>query len=474
MIYLNSYFSKELRQAFIENKISSKKKFAFAMFLGILAFATHFMLQALVASVLSDAVPHIMQRSYFSTVYTYNSIAYVLYVIYFIIYYNYLSFDEVRKNKWYLLVKMGYRPARMIFSKLLASLFSVFLIYSVGFLFTLILTVFLKYTFVYAYFPALYLSGLVDMLVITLISNAVSLYIRQLSTARYAILISAAFLLLLRRLLGFYDIVSNRVLMQSLHVLFDFSRSVYMPVMGGIIMLSFVVCFLRAKSIAAYYCVPYEMYGYIMPKNTDVVRVDGRTGKIRPLLDRDKGKVRARILNAAIITFLIIFVCAALIFNVFVIILSTSQPGEEVTIWGVIPYIFKSNTMEPTIMENDLAYFRRADAQEPINVGDIVLFLDNSEYFIERVISVENGEYRVDIDYYPPMSEKGVMIKTVKRAAIYGIYTHANRWLGALILFSNTIFGRILFMLGPAFLLFFYKPAIKNISQIFSKGSEDE
>jgi hypothetical protein len=54
------------------------------------------------------------------------------------------------------------------------------------------------------------------------------------------------------------------------------------------------------------------------------------------------------------------------------------------------------------------------------------------------------------------------MRKTVDRSAIYGLFTHSNRWLGALILFANTIFGRLAFLFGPALLLFFYQP-VKNV-----------
>jgi hypothetical protein len=48
----------------------------------------------------------------------------------------------------------------MLFSKLFALLYSVFLVYSVGFLITIFLTVFLKYSFILAYMPASTWQGL--------------------------------------------------------------------------------------------------------------------------------------------------------------------------------------------------------------------------------------------------------------------------------------------------------------------------
>jgi hypothetical protein len=61
------------------------------------------------------------------------------------------------------------------------------------------------------------------------------------------------------------------------------------------------------------------------------------------------------------------------------------------------------------------------------------------------------------------MSQRGAMLKTVARQAVHGVYSGRSRWLGALILFANTIVGRLLFLLLPAVLLFYHRP-IANIS----------
>ena len=71
--------------------------------------------------------------------------------------------------------------------------------------------------------------------------------------------------------------------------------------------------------------------------------------------------------------------------------------------------------------------------------------------------------YQVDIDSYPPMSRPGAMIKSVEREAILGVYSGKNRWLGALVLFANTIFGRLLFLLIPVILLFYHRPITKKL-----------
>ena len=67
--------------------ISTNRKMASALFLGLFSFALYFVVQTLQKSVLSDVVPEIIQASYFSTVYLYIHIAVAFNILYFIAYY---------------------------------------------------------------------------------------------------------------------------------------------------------------------------------------------------------------------------------------------------------------------------------------------------------------------------------------------------------------------------------------------------
>ncbi|MDP4109008.1 MAG: S26 family signal peptidase [Bacillota bacterium] len=469
MIYKNSYFRKELRQAYIENKISTSRKLAFALFLGMLAFAVHFVLQSLSESVLSDAIPQVMQPSYFSTVSIYVTISFFINILYFMIYYEYLSFAEIRRNRWYLLEKMGYMPLRMIFSKLFAYIFSLISIYSTGFVFTIILTVFLKYTFVYKYLPALFIKGLIDLIVVGIVFMTASIFIMNPGNARYFMLLFTAATVIIRFATGYTRLTSDRILMQDVGNMFDLGKTVYIPISAAIILICFIICVYKARNVARFYSLPSGAYKKLVPEDSAVMMMD-RSGKLSPF---GKGEInRGKIIEVVTSVLFVLFVLSALAVNIFIILISTSQPGREVTIKGVIPYIFKSDTMEPTIMINDLAYFRRVDQTESIKTGDIILFQDKKVVYVERVLSQSGGELSVDIDFYPPLTQVGSMKKTVGRKSVYGVYTHSNRWLGALILFANTIFGRLLFLLIPAFVLFFYKPIINFFEE--NKTFEDE
>jgi len=249
MIYRKSYFRKELRQAYLADQISSKRKAAFALFLGLVSFAVHFVLQTLAESVLADSIPHMMQPSYFSTVYTYITIAYLLNVGYFILFYDYLSFAEIRRNRWYLLVKMGYKPLGMIFSKITAFLYSLLTVYTIGFLFTVLLTVFLKYNFVYQYLPSLYLVGFFDLIIIGIGFMTASLYIKDSINARYFIFFSAVFVVVLKMISGYSKLVSDRILMQDISNLFDFSHIRFLPAAALFVIACLLICIIRAWKI---------------------------------------------------------------------------------------------------------------------------------------------------------------------------------------------------------------------------------
>lgn len=258
MIYKNSYFTKELRQAYTENKAGTNRKVTFALFLGLISFALYFLLQTVQESVLADVVPEIMQPSFFSTLYIYIHMAFFLNIVYFMVYYDYLFFSEIRKNSWYLLVQLRYNPVMMIFSKLFALLASIVMIYTIGFVLMLLLTFFLKYSFILAYMPSLYFAGLTDLILLSIFTMIISLYAQNIINARYMMLASGLFIILLKVLLGYYKVLSNRVVMQNIGNLFDLSRSWFLPAAALLILAAGLISVFRARNVAKYYNLPYK------------------------------------------------------------------------------------------------------------------------------------------------------------------------------------------------------------------------
>jgi hypothetical protein len=458
MLYKPSYFRKELRQAYAGDDAGTKRKLAFSLFLGLLSFSVFFILQTLKKSVLSDAAPQIMQTSYFSTVLIYIHSAFILNAVYYVIYYDALFFAEIRKNSWYLLIKTGYRPASMISAKFIALMSSVTLMYTAGFCLVVLLTALLEYTFVLAYLPSLYLAGLIDIVLLGLLAMTLSLFVKTVVNARYALLFSALLIPALKAAAGFYTVLLNRAAMQRLMNIFEIGRSPYMAVAGLVLLACCLVTVIRASHLAKYYVLA-DGDGLCLPPGATLRRDGGASDPLGPAPWR--ARRNKAVFNAGFTVLLVLLIGTVLAFNIFIILLSTAKPGSEITVRGAIPYIFQSDTMKPDIEYNDLAYFKRVDAQYPVSLGMIVLLEQDKVVYVERIVAKSGDTLTVDIDNYPPMSDTGSMLKTVPRGSVYGVYSGRNRWLGALILFSNTIVGRIAFLLIPALLLFYRKQILR-------------
>jgi hypothetical protein len=457
MIYKTSYFRKEFRQAYSEYRISFNRMISYGVFLGLLSFSVHFLLQTVYESVLTESIPEMMLPSYFSVAFTYNIISYVFFLLYFLYYYDYLTFSEIRDNSWYLLVKMYFSSVKMIFTKVFVRLLSVTLIFSVGFLTAMLLTTFLKYPFIPEYFLPLFLSGFFDILIIVLITMALSLFFKEFDSARIVIIGSALAIYLLKIATGYYAVVSNRGLMRNVVNLFDVNRSVYQVIFGSFCFLCIFICYFRAKHISKYYNIEED--------DTEGIAIqDYRSHKMILLKKKSESKL-ARFVNFVVNAILLLFIVALILLNGAVLMISALSPEKEADFMGYIPYVFQSTTLQPSIDNNDLIYLKKVDANTPINVQDIVIYKVNKDVYIEMVTEVKDQTYTVNATYYPPTSEIDALKMDIQRESIYGVYAGKFRWVGALVLFANTIFGRLLFLLAPAVLLFFYKPIIQFFTQ---------
>ena len=142
MIYNTSFMRKELRNAYMQQKFSRNRQFSLGLFLGLISFAIYFSLQTLKQSVVSDAAPQLMMPSYFSTLYIYLFVSLIFNVIFYITNYEYMTFIEVIRNRWYPLVQLGYKPTRLIAQKLIGRFVFQGAVYSIGFTATIFLSSF--------------------------------------------------------------------------------------------------------------------------------------------------------------------------------------------------------------------------------------------------------------------------------------------------------------------------------------------
>lgn len=468
MIYNSSFFNKELKEGYVENSTSRKSQIAFGVFLGLISFAVYFFLLTVERSVIGDVAPQLLYSSYFSTLYILINITIVCYAVYLVVYYEYLSFVEIVRNRWYTLVKMGYSTAEMILIKILGRILSIGMIYTIGFIMTILLTAFLKFPFIVEYIPSLYIAGFIDLIILTVITMVISISIKNSNTARYGIIISLFSLIFIKWSTGFTDIIANRDLMKNVINLFDINQSYFIIIALLVIWAALTIGIVRAKNIAKYYNFPYYNHEIGLEENTEIVILDEEGGEFKKSKEYGERKENKSV-NIFCATVLTIVLGLSIFVNGIILLISLSSGQTEVTIFGHIPYIFLSETMEPTIMYNDLAFFKKVDRQEEVKVNDIVIYdlqgKDNVE--IARVKKVEKDRYTVDIDKYPENAKEKQKLTTIDRKVIYGVYEGRSRWLGALILFANSTIGRLMFLILPAILIFFYKEINKFFNEIF-------
>ncbi|MCK9198460.1 MAG: ABC transporter permease, partial [Bacilli bacterium] len=414
----------------------------------------HYFLKTLYDSVLTEAFPQIMLPSFFSVAFLYTIISFIYFIVYFALYYDFLTFTEIGQNRWYALVKLGYKPTNMILQKILARVIYVFSIYTIGYIFALILTAFLKYPFIISYLLPLYVSGLIDLLFFVSFVLALSIFTRDKVYLRLGMVSGLLITYILRVITGYSAVFTNRSLMQDIN---NVISSWYFYIIIFLILLLTAFCIFAGKKAAS-------RYTPITQIETPLLVKDYKTKKFVKVGKgiRYNSKALTYMINS-IGVLLLIFVLAI---NGFILFMSLSSTNSSFTVGGKIPYIFQSSTLEPEIKKNDLIVFQKVDEQYPLTNGEIVIFEINKEVFIEKIMETkEDGTLIVDITNYLPGSEVGIMRQAVDRDQIYGIYYSYSRWLGALILFANSIIGRIIMFIIPIFILFFEKNIRKFIEK---------
>lgn len=482
MIYNTSFMRKELRNAYMQQKFSRNRQFSLGLFLGLISFAIYFSLQTLKQSVVSDAAPQLMMPSYFSTLYIYLFVSLIFNVIFYITNYEYMTFIEVIRNRWYPLVQLGYKPTRLIAQKLIGRFVFQGAVYSIGFTATIFLSSFLKFPLVLDYIIPMYIMGLIDILILAAVSLTLSLFLNDITNARYIVGLLAVGLFIFKLASGYYDVLANRVLMSDLGNMLDAGQTVFMSVTGFLIAACVVICLVYGNLMARVY---HPALLYRLPKLTNkqagtivlksASSADSKKREVAASTEltlRRKGGNLPSIISAVLMLTVIV---GMLGINIVVLAFGYASPERETSINGMIPYVFQSSTMEPHIMLNDLAIFQKVDKTSRLDVGDVLLFKDLAGvvnvaeltgYETDELTNEPTGRLETDVSNYVDERYRGLAAQTIERGQVYAVHDYNNRWLGAIILFANTILGRLIFLLIPTVMIFFYEPVIKFFRNI--------
>jgi len=169
---------------------------------------------------------------------------------------------------------------------------------------------------------------------------------------------------------------------------------------------------------------------------------------------------------------LIVVIVSMLSINLVLLAFNYASPEKETSVMGFIPYIFQSTTMEPTVFYNDIAFFEKIDEYVKVDPGDVVLYKDEVGVVQVRKIldfysDAQTGEEcaNADITNYVEGAEKDALKTTLAISQVYGRLVGTNRYLGVVVLFANTMIGRLLFLLIPTILIFFSGPIFGLIRQ---------
>ncbi|MCE5344237.1 MAG: hypothetical protein LLF96_11735 [Eubacteriales bacterium] len=477
MIYDTNFIRKEFRNAYMQQQVSRKRQFFLGIFLGLLTFAIYFSLQTLKESVINDVAPFLLLSSYFSTLYIYLFLSLMFNIIYYISNYEYMTFIEVMHNRWYTLVQLGYPPLKLVGSKIIARIISQAAIYSIGYIATIFISSFLKFPLVLDYLLTMYLMGLIDIVLLAMVSLTASLYMRDLLNARYLVGMLGIMLVAFKFLSNYYSILENRSLMVNVRNMFDWSQSFYMYIAMACILFCVVICLVRGRQLAQLFNPPMLQTLPLLtqkPSGTVVlISADADRKNIRSLEAQSTPTRYAKKWSiATVVTSILIItlIASMLLINVAVLAFGYASPEKETSIYGIVPYVFQSSTMEPAIMNNDIAFFRKLDSQATLSVGDVLLFKDMSgqvdvaslvAFTTDEVTGELTGQMKVDILNYIDERYRGVAAQVIDRSQVYGVHVSNNRWFGAIVLFANTTLGRLVLLLIPTFLIFFYDPIIK-------------
>ncbi len=470
MIYNKSILKKELTESYFEHSISRKKRLEYALFLALISFAVHYILRTLDKSVLSDAVPKYMSPTCFSTLLIYVDIFYLFIVIYLAADYHFLTFDEIRNNKWYIPIKFGFSPIKMILTKLYARLITITFIYGFGFFLMLFLTSLLKYPLVFEYIIPIFILGLIDFIFIIIVTMTSSLYFKKGILSNYVMFISILLIAVLKYFLGYYRIISDRSHFLSINILSQFSKYISILILTSIICILIII----AKGIinAEYYNFSFYTMDYDISDDVIItMQADSKLKKVKT--HRIDTNTKLRILTKILNSLLFIIILSFIIINVIVLLISISTARKEISIFKVIPYVFQSDTMQPAIMYNDLVFFKKNDDIEA-SIGDIVIYEANGEANITRVQLSQAGKVIVSIDNHPSKNEGNVYRETINKNQIYGKYIGKSRWLGLLILFANSTIGRLILLFIPIILLFYYKPIVAMLRYIINSSVNEK
>ncbi len=465
MIYNNTYFKEQLKKTYIEGE-NGKIALAFCVVtIALITLIVHNFFYTMQETVVSNVLPYLTKYSFFAMLSVYNAVIIVFFIGLFTVKYKRLTIAEISTNKWYLLIKTGYSPIKLVFSKISANIISVACIYSLSFVVLIFIGSLMHLEMQINAIFSLALIGLIQVFFVVELIMGISVFVKRRGDCFLFVLIGLVLMYLLMRVTGFNKVITSVVKMEDTSYLFVGKTSIYVYLL---MVIAFLMLFLGGIQ-GWLLSINYKPKAQLGENVYSVNYVDGSTKFVKW-----QSKYRYSIVKIVAKSALAIIVVTSIVVNIGIIMLASfNRPNAGMG--NHIMMIFESETMSGKLEKNDFVWFKKIAPTEILEAGDIILYYDNNKPIVQIVERVnEDGSYLVDYINYPYGTEEDSCSKYITTESIAGICVENSAWLGAFFIWNKSIVAKILTTILPTLILVFYNKIEKIILLIKSTAGTDE
>ncbi|MCI2068048.1 MAG: hypothetical protein LKJ88_00520 [Bacilli bacterium] len=473
MIYTSTAISDELEKPFVGQANHKWKIFVDAVLVVVLTFICSTVFSTLADTVVGEKMTLFSDQTLFSIISLINIIIPGFVAFYLYSDYRRMTFNDLYNNKMYMLIKMGQKANRVVYTRLLSIVLYTLSLYLIVFVLSLGTCLILNYQLSLGNQFNLIILGFILSLASAFTVLSISTFIKE---RKYGVLLFIAFFIgfILYAFLSSFDkVMSSETKMMYLKNLFDFQMTdgfIYAVLLLSVFDLGEIIISCQRES---------ALYHTSLPLRKDLVVIDYSSNKvIEP--KKDFSSLIKKALKYFNYTIFSLLCLSALATNFYLISIGSKNIANDYQAGTDISMIFASSTMAPSIYANDFVTFRTLDKKEEVLQGDIIYYQkeitasdgSKSTYpTVVKVININNGiDYNVDVTNSVSGTD---MSDTLTREEIVGKLVYVSRPLGAWIVFNQSIIGKIIMIGGPLFIILFYDNFAK-FGKAYKLVSEEE
>lgn len=470
MIYTNSVLTDEMEKPFIGNHSNKWRIFLVSILLVIIVFTISSAFSTLLDTVVGEQFSLFSHQTAFSILSILNIVDAVYLAGFLYKNYQRVTFNEVYKNKMYMLLKLGQKTNKIVYYRIVGVVIYSLALYLLTSIACLLVCLILGFELSLGVQFSLLIEGIIFCLASSLSVLSVSTFIKQ---RKYGVLITAvgiAVFILYAVYGGFYQVITSETKMMYLVNMFSVEQTGFFIYALLIFMVLCVIeCLVSCK-------IKSMNYYIAKTKLDDVVVIDYASNKIITP-KKDYSKLIRKVSKYFNVSILSLIFLGALVTNFFIIGMGAKSLDEEYLPDTSISLIIKTSSLEPYLYANDFATFKTSSDSSTYAAGDIIYYQKenssgSSSALIVYLTSIQNdgtckvSTYTSDgfIDY----------TDTISKDQIEGKMVYSSRGLGAWIVFNQSVVGKIVLIGVPLVCVLFYDNFPKLIKAYQKINEEDK